>query len=79
MADNEVDDSAVPGGWVPVRTSHGSTQNGSCVEIARTHGANAVAVRDSQDPHGPALTFTAVDWQAAQAVKRPNAFVPPAP
>jgi hypothetical protein len=27
-------------------------------------GAATVAIRDSQDPHGPALTFTATDWQA---------------
>ena len=46
------------------RKSTYSTQNGSCVEVARTPGATAVAVRDSQDPHGPTLTFTATDWQA---------------
>ena len=45
------------------RKSSYSTQNGSCVEVARTAGATAVAVRDSHDPHGPALTFTANDWQ----------------
>ena len=41
------------------RKSSHSTQNGSCVEVARTPDATAVAVRDSQDPHGPTLTFTA--------------------
>jgi hypothetical protein len=46
------------------RKSSYSTQNGSCVEVARTTGTTAVAVRDSQDPCGPALTFTASDWQA---------------
>jgi Domain of unknown function (DUF397) len=46
------------------RKSSYSTQNGSCVEVARTPGATAIAVRDSQDPHGPALTFTATVWQA---------------
>ena len=45
------------------RKSSYSTQNGSCVEVARTTGTTAVAVRDSQDPCGPALTFTASDWQ----------------
>ena len=45
------------------RKSSYSTQNGSCVEVARTPGATAVAVRDSQDTHGPALAFTAHDWQ----------------
>ena len=46
------------------RKSSYSTQNGSCVEIARTPGAASVAVRDSQDPHSPVLTFTATDWRA---------------
>ena len=41
-----------------------STQNGSCVEVARLPRATAVAVRDSQDPHGPVLTFTVSNWQA---------------
>ena len=45
------------------RKSSYSTQNGSCVEVARTPGT-VVAVRDSQDPHGPALTFTVSGWQA---------------
>ena len=45
------------------RKSSYSTQNGSCVEVARTAGTTAVAVRDSQDPRGPVLTFTASDWQ----------------
>ncbi len=44
------------------RKSSHSTQNGSCVEVARTPGA-IVAVRDSKDPHGPTLAFTATDWQ----------------
>lgn len=46
------------------RKSSYSTQNGSCVEVARLPGATAVTVRDSQDPHGPALTFTADGWKA---------------
>jgi hypothetical protein len=45
------------------RKSSYSTQNGSCVEVARIPAAT-IAVRDSQDPHGPTLTFTANDWQA---------------
>jgi Domain of unknown function (DUF397) len=28
----------------------------------------AVAVRDSKDPHGPALVFTLADWAAFTAV-----------
>lgn len=39
-----------------------SSANGACVEIARVGGT--VAVRDSKDPHGPALTFTPGEWDA---------------
>jgi len=46
------------------RKSSYSTQNGSCVEMAHIPAATAVAVRDSQDPRSPALTFTTSDWQA---------------
>jgi hypothetical protein len=28
---------------------------------------DAVAVRDSKDPHGPALVFTPADWAAFMA------------
>jgi hypothetical protein len=45
------------------RKSSHSTQNGSCVEVARTTGT-VIAVRDSTDPSGPKLAFTATTWQA---------------
>ena len=44
------------------RTSSHSTGNGGdCVEVA---AAALVAVRDSKDPHGPVLSFTAQRWAA---------------
>jgi hypothetical protein len=36
---------------------------GNCVEVARNLPA-IVAVRDSKNPHGPALTFSRHDWKA---------------
>lgn len=39
-----------------------SGANGNCVEIARL--TEAVAVRDSKDPNGPVLIFTAGEWAA---------------
>ena len=52
-------------GW---HTSSRSSQTGQCVEVAvvssRPTGAPVVAVRDSLDPTGPVLTFTATQWQA---------------
>ncbi len=45
------------------RKSTRSGQDGNCVEIA-TNLSGIVAIRDSKNPHGPALTFTHSDWAA---------------
>ena len=44
------------------KASYSTGNGGACVEVGA--GARAVAVRDSQDPAGPALTFTGARWQA---------------
>jgi hypothetical protein len=41
------------------KASHSGDNGGGCVEV----GAAQVAVRDSKDPDGPALTFTALSWR----------------
>lgn len=45
-----------------VRSSR-STNNGQCVEAAAT-GDGGVQLRDSKDPDGPVLTYTAAEWEA---------------
>ncbi|WP_035846627.1 DUF397 domain-containing protein [Kitasatospora azatica] len=45
------------------RKSSHSGPNGNCVEIAVPTAA-VVAVRDSKDPAGPRLSFSADAWQA---------------
>lgn len=48
------------------RKSSYSNASGSCVEIALLSdalGEHDIAVRDSKDPHGPALAFTADEWR----------------
>ena len=53
------------------KSSH-SSQDGNCVEVA-TNLDRIVAVRDSKDPHGPALIFTPGEWQTfAAGVKSGN-------
>ena len=42
------------------RSNHGG--DGDCVDVADLPGR--VAMRDSKDPTGPALTFTPVEWRA---------------
>ncbi len=39
-----------------------SAANGACVEVAEM--STGVAVRDSKDPDGPVLQFSAESWQA---------------
>ncbi len=45
------------------RKANASTMNGNCVEVARMP-EGGVAVRDSKDPEGPMLRFTAGEWAA---------------
>ncbi|WP_062430967.1 DUF397 domain-containing protein [Herbidospora daliensis] len=37
--------------------------SGNCVEVAQLD-VDRIGVRDSKDQHGPALVFTASEWQA---------------
>ena len=45
------------------KSSYSGNNGGACVEVARNL-PGVVAVRDSKDPHGPALVFTPADWAA---------------
>jgi hypothetical protein len=45
------------------KSAFSSSNGGNCVEVARNI-PDVVAVRDSKDPHGPALIFTPSDWSA---------------
>lgn len=49
------------------KASHSGDNGGNCVEVARNL-PGVVAVRDSKDPHGPAMVFTLADWKAFTAV-----------
>jgi Domain of unknown function (DUF397) len=54
------------------RKSSHSGANGSCIEVARL-APNAVGVRDSKNPGGPRLAFTAGQWKAfTGSLKRPH-------
>ncbi|MFG2098240.1 DUF397 domain-containing protein [Streptomyces sp. NPDC048612] len=43
------------------KSSYSNTNGGSCVEIA-DHFPGLVPVRDSKNPHGPALLIPATAW-----------------
>jgi hypothetical protein len=58
MAAKEVDLSRAE--W---QTSSFSGSHGQCVQVAFLEGGH-IAVRDSKNSHGPALTFTSGEWRA---------------
>jgi len=51
------------------KSSYSGNNGGACVEVARNL-LGVVAVRDSKDPHGPALVFSQADWAAFMAALR---------
>lgn len=44
-------------------SSYSNQDGGQCVEVSDDFAA-VVPVRDSKNPHGPALTFAAADWSS---------------
>lgn len=44
------------------KSTYSGGEGGECVEVAG--GLTAVPVRDSKDPEGPALVFSAAAWSA---------------
>lgn len=55
------------------RKSRFSGSGNACVEVADLN-AGGRAVRDSKDPTGPALMFTATEWVAFTAGVRAGEF-----
>lgn len=51
------------------KSSYSDAQGGNCVEGARL-ADGSMAVRDSKDPHGPALLFPPAAWTAFTAALR---------
>ncbi len=47
-----------------IKSSHSNGNGGNCIEFTRsTLATGTVPVRDSKNPHGPALTFPTTAWQ----------------
>lgn len=55
------------------KSSYSGGSNGDCVEVA-DHLPGTVPVRDSKDPHGPFLTFSAPAWASFLRAVRNGEF-----
>lgn len=60
-----IDSSATLASAVWRKSSRSGGNGGQCVEIATL--SDAIAVRDSKDPAGPALLFRTESWRAFAA------------
>ena len=47
------------------KSTYSGGNGGNCIQVAGLPGT--IAVRDSKDPDGPALLFTAAEWAAFTA------------
>jgi Domain of unknown function (DUF397) len=54
------------------RKARSSTGNGACVEVADLR--HVVAVRDSKNPQGAILTYTATEWRSFLAEAKRGRF-----
>jgi hypothetical protein len=55
------------------KSSFSGGQGGNCVEVGPLPDGGR-AVRDSKDPHGPALLFTEAEWAAFLAGVKSGEF-----
>ncbi|MDC7337779.1 DUF397 domain-containing protein [Streptomyces lydicus] len=61
MAERVVPRALARTGWR--KSSYSGAEGGSCLEVLDGHPAG-VPVRDSKDPHGPAVVFPVAAWRA---------------
>jgi Domain of unknown function (DUF397) len=58
-----------------LKSSYSSSSGGECVECSPTFTASGVVpVRDSKDPSGPALIFSATAWSSFVAALKGGEF-----
>lgn len=67
MGEHIVPDASALTGWR--KSGHSNSEGGSCLEVLDDHPAG-VPVRDSKDPHGPALVFSVAAWSSFVAAVR---------
>ncbi|GGR84717.1 hypothetical protein GCM10010252_24350 [Streptomyces aureoverticillatus] len=46
------------------KSTYSAGESGDCLEVSDAHREVGIPVRDSKNPHGPAVLFGAPAWQA---------------
>ncbi|KIZ14493.1 DUF397 domain-containing protein [Streptomyces natalensis] len=58
-----------------IKSSYSQGNGGDCIEWAPAFAVSGVVpVRDSKDPHGPALTFESSAWSAFVSAAKAGKF-----
>ncbi|MFD0209359.1 DUF397 domain-containing protein [Streptomyces hirsutus] len=71
MTDRVIPSTAGLEGWR--KSSYSNDQGGSCLEVLDGH-RRSVPVRDSKNPHGPAVIVPASAWSAFVTAVRSGGF-----
>ncbi|MFD4532765.1 DUF397 domain-containing protein [Kitasatospora sp. NPDC058397] len=71
MTDHAIPDASSLSGWR--KSSYSGPDAGSCVEVLDGH-ASGIPVRDSKNPHGPALLFATDAWSSFVAAVKDGRF-----
>ncbi|BCL30460.1 DUF397 domain-containing protein [Streptomyces aurantiacus] len=71
MPDQKAPGGVIAKGWR--KSSYSGPEAGSCLEVGDGHPAG-VPVRDSKDPHGPALLIPARDWASFVSAVKAGGF-----
>ncbi len=71
MPDQSIPDGAIPDGWR--KSSYSGPEGGSCLEVLAGH-PGGVPVRDSKNPHGPALLIPGAGWSSFVAAVKAGGF-----
>jgi hypothetical protein len=69
----EMNSAALTNGTAWVKSSYSGPTGGNCVELAHLYGGQ-VAIRNSRHRSGPALLFTAAEWDAFLAGAKSGEF-----
>ncbi|MGC5361727.1 DUF397 domain-containing protein [Streptomyces sp. DT24] len=71
MTERIIKDASTLSGWR--KSSYSNTDGGSCVEVTDGYSPS-IPVRDSKNPHGPALVFPTAVWTSFVTNLRAGTF-----